>query len=105
MEDTLTFAHRVGAKRLLLFHHDPLHSDVMLERMEAQARKRWVEMGHSRASIDLAREGIELEVEGHWTACPSGTGGLLDGRYKRRRRTFDTGIIEVNLSPPTVARQ
>jgi len=64
MEDTLTFAHRVGAKRLLLFHHDPLHSDVVLERMEAQARKRWVQMGHERASIDLAREGIEHEVTG-----------------------------------------
>ncbi len=64
MEDTLTFAHRVGAKRVLLFHHDPLHTDIMLERMEAHARKRWVEMGHARASIDLAREGIEHEVTG-----------------------------------------
>ena len=64
MEDTLTFAHRVGAKRLLLFHHDPLHTDVMLERMEAQARKRWVELGHARESIELAREGTEIEVKG-----------------------------------------
>ena len=64
MEDTLTFAHRVGAKRLLCFHHDPLHTDVMLERMEAGARKRWVELGHDRASIELAREGTELEVQG-----------------------------------------
>ncbi len=64
MEDTLTFAHRVGAKRVLLFHHDPLHTDVMLERMEARARKRWVELGHERARIELAREGTELEVKG-----------------------------------------
>ena len=64
MEDTLTFAHRVDAKRLLLFHHDPLHTDVMLERMEADARKRWVELGHARKSIELAREGTEIEVKG-----------------------------------------
>jgi len=64
MEDTLTFAHRVNAKRVLLFHHDPLHTDVMLERMESQAGKRWVELGHERKSIELAREGTEIEFEG-----------------------------------------
>ena len=31
MTDTLTFAERVDAKRLMLFHHDPLHSDELLD--------------------------------------------------------------------------
>ncbi len=32
LTDTLTFARRVEAERLLLFHHDPLHSDDFLDR-------------------------------------------------------------------------
>ena len=62
VEDALTFADRVGARRLLLFHHDPLHSDDFLERMEERARSRWIEMGHPGDTIEMAREGGELEV-------------------------------------------
>jgi phosphoribosyl 1,2-cyclic phosphodiesterase len=36
--DAVTFAHRVGARRLALFHHDPQHDDATLEAMEAEAR-------------------------------------------------------------------
>jgi hypothetical protein len=30
-----------GAKRLVLFHHDPGHSDSALEEMEAEAKAMW----------------------------------------------------------------
>ena len=62
MEDTLVFADRVGARRLLLFHHDPLHTDEFLDAMEERARERWRELGHDPQTVALAREGGELEV-------------------------------------------
>ena len=40
LTDTLTFARRVEARRLLLFHHDPLHSDEFLDELGATARAR-----------------------------------------------------------------
>ena len=35
LSDALTFARRVEAERLLLFHHDPLHSDDFLDALAA----------------------------------------------------------------------
>ncbi len=64
LEDTLTFANRVGAQRTLLFHHDPLHTDTMLDSIEERARIRWGEMGHAGDTIQLAREGAEIEFKG-----------------------------------------
>jgi hypothetical protein len=62
MTDTLTFASRVGARRLLLFHHDPLHADGFLDDLHAGARRRWAELGGDPAVIAMAAEGAELEV-------------------------------------------
>jgi ribonuclease BN (tRNA processing enzyme) len=30
-----------GVKRLALFHHDPDHDDVVMERIEGEARAMW----------------------------------------------------------------
>jgi phosphoribosyl 1,2-cyclic phosphodiesterase len=62
MDDALVFAHRVGARRLLLFHHDPLHSDSFLDDLHAAARRRWGELGEDPAGVEMAIEGGELEV-------------------------------------------
>jgi phosphoribosyl 1,2-cyclic phosphodiesterase len=62
MTDTLTFASRVGAQRLLLFHHDPLHSDEFLDGFCANARRKWQELGFDATQLDLGMEGAELEV-------------------------------------------
>ncbi|HEY3247064.1 MAG TPA: MBL fold metallo-hydrolase [bacterium] len=40
VEDTAAFAGLVGAKRLLTFHHDPGHSDEMVDKMMEQIRGR-----------------------------------------------------------------
>src|SRR6185312_6495664 len=40
LTDTLTFARRVEAQRLLMFHHDPLHSDDFLDRFHDEAQER-----------------------------------------------------------------
>lgn len=51
-------ARRAEVQRLLLFHHDPAHSDEYLEEMEAEARRLWP----GREPPVLAREGMELTV-------------------------------------------
>ncbi|HSC90252.1 MAG TPA: MBL fold metallo-hydrolase [Gaiellaceae bacterium] len=57
--DTVTFAAAVGARRLVLFHHEPLHSDGELERLGARAQ----ELARSNGVEPvLAREGMVLEV-------------------------------------------
>jgi phosphoribosyl 1,2-cyclic phosphodiesterase len=62
MTDALTFATRVGARRMLLFHHDPLHSDDFLDRLHVAARERWEALGGDPALVEMAMEGGELEV-------------------------------------------
>ena len=64
LTDTLTFARRVEAERLLLFHHDPLHSDEFLDRFAADAAERWAGMGGAPGGIELAAERQELLVGG-----------------------------------------
>jgi phosphoribosyl 1,2-cyclic phosphodiesterase len=68
--DALTFAHRVAARRVLLFHHDPLHSDAFLDELGSVVSTRWGELGGSEhVSVELATEWRELEVE----QAPAGT--------------------------------
>ena len=57
--DAVAFARSSGARRLLLFHHDPSHSDDVLEQMQAQARD--IAAGEGEAPA-LAREGMVVDV-------------------------------------------
>jgi phosphoribosyl 1,2-cyclic phosphodiesterase len=57
--DTVEFARAVGARRLLLFHHEPAHTDDSLERLEAHART--LSDGR-RLQPALAREGMVVEL-------------------------------------------
>jgi ribonuclease BN (tRNA processing enzyme) len=50
------FARLAGAHRLLLFHHDPNHSDDQLEMLCARVRELW-----DGGEVDLAREGEEID--------------------------------------------
>jgi phosphoribosyl 1,2-cyclic phosphodiesterase len=54
----VAFADVVGARRLLMFHHDPLHSDAALEEMEERARQ----LSRNSSEPALAREGMVLEL-------------------------------------------
>jgi phosphoribosyl 1,2-cyclic phosphodiesterase len=62
MSDALTFAARAGVRRLLLFHHDPLHADGFLDQLHESARGRWKELGGDPAAVEMAKEGGEVEV-------------------------------------------
>jgi hypothetical protein len=46
----------------MLFHHDPLHSDDFLDRFYETARERWIELGGTDDSVEMAAEARELEV-------------------------------------------
>ncbi len=63
VSDALTFGRRVGAKRMLLFHHDPLHADEFLDELHASARRRWQELGGDAVEIDMGMEGAELVID------------------------------------------
>jgi phosphoribosyl 1,2-cyclic phosphodiesterase len=57
--DAVEFSRAVGARRLLLFHHEPLHSDGSLDRLEEHARSL---AGANGMSPRLAREGMVVEL-------------------------------------------
>ena len=59
VEDAVVFARAVGARRLVLFHHEPLHSDESLERIEDHARSL---AGPNEEQPTLAREGMVVEL-------------------------------------------
>jgi phosphoribosyl 1,2-cyclic phosphodiesterase len=57
--DAVAFAETTRARRLLLFHHDPLHADGKLVALGEEARERWRGAG---AAPELAAEGMQLDV-------------------------------------------
>ena len=55
----VAFSHAVDARQLVLFHHDPTHSDGVLEQLQDRAR----ELDHrDDSSPILAREGMVFEL-------------------------------------------
>jgi phosphoribosyl 1,2-cyclic phosphodiesterase len=59
VSDALEFAARAEARRTLLFHHDPLHTDDELDALHEQAIER---CGDNAGELDMAVEGAEFEV-------------------------------------------
>ena len=60
--DTLAFARRVRAERLLLFHHDPMHEDDMLDHFVTEASEQWTALGGDAGALAIARERQRLEI-------------------------------------------
>jgi phosphoribosyl 1,2-cyclic phosphodiesterase len=61
--DALAFARRTQAKRVLLFHHDPLHSDEFLDDLGAEVAHRWQALGGDEGSVELATERREIVLD------------------------------------------
>lgn len=57
--DALMFARLLAVERLLLFHHDPLHTDDDLDDLGARALELW---GGEGPTPELAREGMTIEL-------------------------------------------
>jgi phosphoribosyl 1,2-cyclic phosphodiesterase len=62
ISDTLRFARRAGVRKLLAFHHEPVHSDDELDAIAARAHETWVEMGGAADALEFATEQTELEL-------------------------------------------
>ena len=62
MSAALTFGRRVGARRTVLFHHDPLHSDDALDRMHDRALDQWSRDGGDPTQLELAYERREITL-------------------------------------------
>jgi phosphoribosyl 1,2-cyclic phosphodiesterase len=62
--DALEFGRRVAAERMLLFHHDPLHSDADLDAIADDVAVRWQELGGSSEQVELATERRDLQIAG-----------------------------------------
>jgi len=60
--DALEFGQRVEAEKLVLFHHDPLHSDDFLDGLCGDIHARWQELGRDPGQVELATERRELEI-------------------------------------------
>jgi len=59
IDHTVTFGLMTKVRNLVLFHHDPGHSDGQLEAHRVRAKELWG--SHNDAPI-LAREGMEIEL-------------------------------------------
>jgi phosphoribosyl 1,2-cyclic phosphodiesterase len=59
---SLAFAHRTQAKRVLLFHHDPLHSDDFLDAFCGTALDRWTALGGEPEALELVAERRTIEL-------------------------------------------
>jgi ribonuclease BN (tRNA processing enzyme) len=68
VSDALAFAHRSRAERVLLFHHDPLHSDDFLDAFGTHAAAQWEDLGGRADRVELATERRELVLEAPVTA-------------------------------------
>jgi ribonuclease BN (tRNA processing enzyme) len=64
LTDSLTFAQRVDAQRLLLFHHDPMHSDDYLDAFFGTACAQWEGLGGDPRRIEMGVERHEIELTG-----------------------------------------
>lgn len=62
VSDALLFALRSEAKQVLLFHHDPRHSDGELDLLHSNARERWLGLGGPKGELAMAIEGSEFEL-------------------------------------------
>jgi phosphoribosyl 1,2-cyclic phosphodiesterase len=63
LSHSLAFARRTAARRTLLFHHDPVHSDAWLDAHGERAAAQWQARGGAPGAVELAREGASYEVD------------------------------------------
>jgi len=55
----VTFGLITKTRRLIMFHHDPLHSDAQLEAMLVRAKELW---GQDADGVSLSYEGMEIDI-------------------------------------------
>jgi ribonuclease BN (tRNA processing enzyme) len=61
VDAAMEFAILAGARNVVLFHHDPYHTDGDLETLLGEAREKWPEM---KTRVVLAHEGMTFTLDG-----------------------------------------
>jgi phosphoribosyl 1,2-cyclic phosphodiesterase len=61
----LSFASRTCARRIVLFHHDPMHSDEFLDGLGERARADWSALGGEDGALEIGAERAEFELPSH----------------------------------------
>lgn len=69
LSDALAFGQRTAAERLLLFHHDPLHSDDFLDAFAGRAGAGWEALGGRAEQVELATERREIDLRARAVAA------------------------------------
>jgi phosphoribosyl 1,2-cyclic phosphodiesterase len=59
-EHVMGFAHKAAARSVVLFHHDPYHTDDELDALLADARRRW---DGAHEQVCLAHEGMTITLD------------------------------------------
>jgi len=62
LSDALIYGSRANAERVLLFHHDPLHTDDFLDVCAGRATAQWQELGGRPDQLELATERREIKL-------------------------------------------
>ena len=60
MEDAIKFGEMTGVQRLLMAHHDPTHTDSILNEQFATLQNN---MGEFQVKYELAKEGLEIKLK------------------------------------------
>ncbi|HTQ52505.1 MAG TPA: MBL fold metallo-hydrolase [Candidatus Acidoferrales bacterium] len=63
VDDSVDLALKAGVKKLILFHHDPDHSDRRMDKLVKHARK-IVTRRKAKLKVDAAREGMIIQLGG-----------------------------------------
>ena len=64
--DTVVFARKAEVDQVVLFHHDPYHTDDELDELLVEARRTWsgdaqrLQLAHEGMTITLEKEGVTL---------------------------------------------
>jgi phosphoribosyl 1,2-cyclic phosphodiesterase len=62
IDDSVALAVEAEVKQFFLFHHDPTHNDMKINRMVEEARELCEKLG-GKMHIDAAREGLEIVLK------------------------------------------
>lgn len=94
LTDSVALALDAGISRLLLFHHDPWHTDEQIDEMVKEARKL---AENESLSIEAAAEGQSLELpaktSGHETRHPFGVGAAPSILTSAARRKISFPLV------------
>jgi phosphoribosyl 1,2-cyclic phosphodiesterase len=75
LSDALEFARRARAERVLLFHHDPMHSDDFLDAFSGEVVCGWEALGGRPEQVELASERREIVLAGAAALTAPAPGG------------------------------